>query len=90
MGSELEKVVSDICTEVSEVNKVKKTKTSDKKEYYNNYYHETKEKVLCTCGKLVNKRNKSKHMKSYMHERDVKKKNLEIEVQQLKDILYTV
>jgi hypothetical protein len=39
----------------------------DSKEYFNDYYHQTKEKELCSCGKMVNKRNKSKHLKSNIH-----------------------
>ena len=62
-----------------------KTKT---KEYYADYYHQTKEKVLCSCGKMINPRNKSKHIKSFAHKRETKDKiydELFKELSELKD-----
>ena len=43
----------------------------DSKEYFNDYYHQTKEKVLCSCGRMVNQRNKAKHLKSKIHAKGI-------------------
>ena len=54
MGN-VDKIISDIC-EITQPEQPKaKTKT---KEYYADYYHQTKEKVLCSCGKMINPRNR--------------------------------
>lgn len=84
MGN-VDKIISDIC-EITQPEKPKaKTKT---KEYYASYYHQTKEKVLCSCGKMVNPRNRTSHLKSLSHKKETKDENyneLFKELQELKN-----
>ena len=46
------------------------------KEYFKNYYHNTKEDVICDCGCIINNHSLNKHLKTKKHTNNLVKRNL--------------